>query len=158
MASVAVDVLEMRDRFVAVIVDARAALAEDHLVAACARNEIVEQHHLQIAAMDGELRHVVAGKAPGRFAVDELAEAIVEAIFARGHRDLGERVFEAERAEFARGMRQNVDADTDRLEFGRASNTRQAMPARCSIRPNVSPPMPAPMIKTSMRIDLPPPV
>ena len=94
-------------------------LAEDHLVGAGARDESVEQHHLQIAAMDGELRHVVAGKAPGRLAVDVLAEAIVETIFARGDRDLGQRLLQAERAQFARGMRQDVDADADRLELGR---------------------------------------
>ena len=33
---------------------------------------------------------------------------------------------------------------------GAASNTRQAMPARCSISPSVKPPMPAPMMMTSM--------
>ena len=94
----AVDILEMRDRLVAVMVDARAAPAEDHLVGAGARDEGIEQHHLQIAAMDGELRYVVAGKTAGRLAVDVLAEAIVEAIFARGDGDLGERVFQPERA------------------------------------------------------------
>src|SRR5262245_66059408 len=36
------------------------------------------------------------------------------------------------------------------LSSGAASKIRQAMPARCSIRPSVSPPMPAPIIKTSM--------
>ena len=69
--------------------------------------------------MDGELRHVVAGEAPGRFAIDELAEAIVETEFARDDRGLGERLFQAERAQFARGMRQDVDADADRFQFGR---------------------------------------
>ncbi len=115
----AVHVFKIRHRLIAVVVDARAAPAEHHLVGAGARDEGLEQHHLQVAAMDGELRHVVAGKAAGRLAVDELAEAVVEAIFARGDGDLGERIFETERAEFARGMRQDVDADADRLELGR---------------------------------------
>ncbi len=69
--------------------------------------------------MDGELRHVVAGEAAGRLAVDVLAEAIVEAEFARGDGDLGERILQTEPAQFARGMRQDVDADADRLELGR---------------------------------------
>ena len=37
------------------------------------------------------------------------------------------------------------------LSSGAASKTRQAMPARCSINPSVNPPMPAPMMSTSMR-------
>src|SRR5664280_3479980 len=36
------------------------------------------------------------------------------------------------------------------LSSGAASKMRQAMPARCSIRPSVNPPMPAPMMSTSM--------
>src|SRR6202140_1199445 len=94
----AVHVLEMRDRLAALIFDARAAPAEHHLVGAGARDESIEQHHLQIATMDGELRYVVAGKTARRLAVDVLAEAIVEAIFARGDGNLGERLFETERA------------------------------------------------------------
>ena len=94
----AVGVLEMRDGLAAFVIDPRAAPPQNHLVAARARDEGVEQYHLQIAAMDGELRHVVAGEAPGRLAVDVLAVAIVKAIFAGGDGDLGERVFQAERA------------------------------------------------------------
>src|SRR6478672_115925 len=40
------------------------------------------------------------------------------------------------------------------LSSGAASKTRQAMPARCSIRPKVNPPMPAPIIRTSMVTNL----
>src|SRR5581483_2244107 len=40
------------------------------------------------------------------------------------------------------------------LSSGAASKMRQAMPARCSISPSVRPPMPAPMIRTSMRVFL----
>ncbi len=115
----AVRILESGDRLVAVVVDARAAVTEDDLVGAGARLERLEQHHLQVAAMDGELRHVVAGEAAGRLAVDVLAEAVVEAVFARGHRHLGERLFQAESAQFARGMRQHVDADADLPDLGR---------------------------------------
>src|SRR5471032_2805968 len=101
----------MRDRLRPVIVDACAALAEQHLVGAGAFDKSLEQYHLQVAAMNGELRHVVTGKAAGRLAVDVLAEAIVETKFARGDGDLGERILQPERAEFARGMRQYIAAD-----------------------------------------------
>ena len=77
------------------------------------------ERRVQVAAMDGELRHVVAGKFPGWFRIDVLAVAVVEAVFACGNRDLGQRLFQAERAQFARGVRQDIDADTDRLEFRR---------------------------------------
>src|SRR5664280_3853048 len=94
----AVHILEMRDSLIAVIFDARAAPAEDHLVGAGACDEGVEQHHLQITAVDGELWHVIAGETPGRLAVDVLTEAVVETIFARGDGDLGERSFQPESA------------------------------------------------------------
>src|SRR6185437_3509156 len=114
----AVDVFEMRNRLTTFVVDPRAALAEDHLIGTRTRDKSVEQHHLQIAAVDGKLRHAVASKAPGRLAIDVLAEAIVKAIFARGDGDLGQRILQAEPAQLARGMRQDVDADADRLELG----------------------------------------
>jgi hypothetical protein len=53
-----------------------------------ARAERIEQHAMQVAAMDRELRPFVARIASGRLAVDELAEAVVETGFARGDRDL----------------------------------------------------------------------
>jgi hypothetical protein len=115
----AVCVDKMSDRFTALAVNARAAPTGDDFVGARARNEFVEQHHLQVAAMDGELRHVVAGETAGRLVVDKLAEAIVETIFARGDGDFCQSLFQAEPTEFARGMRQDIDADTDRLQFGR---------------------------------------
>src|SRR4029078_9729770 len=40
------------------------------------------------------------------------------------------------------------------VSSGAASKIRQAMPARCSIRPKVNPPMPAPIIRTSMVTNL----
>ena len=51
--------------------------------------------------MNRELRHIVAGKLSGRLAVDELAEAVVEAIFAGCDGDPGKRILESERAQFA---------------------------------------------------------
>ena len=87
----------------------------DDLIRTGTFEEGVKQGHLQVAAMNRELRHVIAGEAPGRLAVDELAEAVVEAIFARGDRDLAERILKSERHQFARGVRQDIDADADRL-------------------------------------------
>jgi hypothetical protein len=82
-----------------------------------------------------ELWHIVAGKLAGRLAVNVLTEAIVEAIFAGGDGGLCECILEPERTQLA-------------------SKMRHAIPARCSIRPSVSPPMPAPIIRTSMMLNL----
>src|SRR5439155_13438199 len=47
--------------------------------------ERIEQHALQVAAMDRILRRVVAGEAAKRLAVDQLTEAIEERRLARQH-------------------------------------------------------------------------
>ena len=68
--------------------------------------------------MNGELRHVIAGEAARGFAVNGLPEAVIEAIFPRGHRDFCQSIFKAERAQFARCVRQDVDPDANGLQFG----------------------------------------
>ena len=78
-----------------------------------------EQHHLQIAAVDVELRPVVAGVAAERLLVDELAEAVVEAGFERGDGDARQLVLEPEQRELAGRVRQEADADADRPDLGR---------------------------------------
>src|SRR6267143_6443750 len=47
----------------------------------------LEQHPLQVAAVDGELRPFVSGGAPERLPIDELPEAVEEHGLARLHRD-----------------------------------------------------------------------
>ena len=51
--------------------------------------------------------------------IDELAEAVVEAAFAIFDAGLEQFVAEAERAEFAHGMRQQRDADAEFLDLRR---------------------------------------
>ena len=45
-------------------------------IASRAFDESAEQRHLQIAAMNGKLRPLVAAKPSGRFSVDDLPEPI----------------------------------------------------------------------------------
>jgi len=47
----------------------------EEAIAPCACNKRLEQDHLQIAAMDRELRVVVAGRTPRRLLIDQLTEA-----------------------------------------------------------------------------------
>jgi hypothetical protein len=59
-----------------------------------------------------------------RLAIDELAEAVVEAAFTVLDTGGGERVADAERAEFTHGMRQQRDADAQGLDVRRALDGR----------------------------------
>src|ERR1700675_2448496 len=79
----------------------------------------LEQHHLQVAAMDGELRmSVTRGPAEG-LAINQLAEAIEEGRVLGGDRDPRQVRFKSERGQFPGGMRKQVDANSDRPDFGR---------------------------------------
>jgi len=69
--------------------------------------------------MDRQLRRVVAGPAAERLAVDELAEAVEERALARDDRDALELGEDAERFERGARVRQDVDADAERLQLGR---------------------------------------
>src|SRR6185312_197401 len=72
---------------------------------------------MQPAAMDADLRIVVAGKLPARLLVDELTEAVEEAAFPV--LDPGGEQFagDTERGEFAHRMRQQRDADAELPDF-----------------------------------------
>ena len=65
------------------LLDAQAALAELHRILAQPSPHGREQHLVQVGAMDGKLRPVVAGEAPERLLVDELAVTAVVAKLAR---------------------------------------------------------------------------
>jgi len=69
--------------------------------------------------MDRELRPWVARPAPQRLLIDELAEAVEKDTLGGLDRDARERRLQAELAEDLGGVRQQVDADADRLDLGR---------------------------------------
>ena len=70
-------------------------------------------HALQAAAMDRELRHVVAGIEAARLAPDFLAVAVEIVQFVGADRDGVEPVQQPEAGQFADRMRQRVDADAE---------------------------------------------
>src|SRR5262249_46497827 len=113
------NVLEMCNRFGSLMLDPSAPPASDDLVRSGPPHERVQQDHLQVAAMNGELRHVIAGETASWLAVNELAEPVVKAILARGYGHVRERLFEPKRTHLTRRVRQDIDAYPDRLEFGR---------------------------------------
>ena len=109
----------MRDGAIAFVLDAGAAPARDDAIRARTLDEGIEQHHLQVAAVNGKLRIFITGETPGRFGINELAEAVEETIFARGDGDFRQRILQPERHHFLRRMRQQIDADADGFQLRR---------------------------------------
>src|SRR5260370_38926255 len=77
-----------------------------------------EQDHLQIAAMDRELRMLVTRRAAQRLLIDQLAKAAKEGRVRGFDRDTCQRLLESERGKFFCGVREQIDADTDRPDLG----------------------------------------
>ena len=99
-------------------VDADAGVSGRHGVGAEPLLHRGQQHALQVAAMDRKLRCFVAGPAPGRLGVDELAEAVEEGGLAGRHGEALERLEDAQRAQLGARMRQDIDADAERQDLG----------------------------------------
>jgi hypothetical protein len=78
----------------------------------------VQQDHLQLAAMDGELRPGQAGMPPARIGPDRLAVAVGVAQLAGFDAGRGERRFEPEARQDAHRTSLNVDADAERPRLG----------------------------------------
>ena len=119
LAALRFHIVEVNDDARAVLIDLEAAMREPHGVAAQARSHRIEHHLVQVGAMDRKLRPVVAGEAAARLLVDELAVAAVEGELARLDGVRGQRLLQAELAQLAHGMRQQVDADAQRQHVGR---------------------------------------
>ena len=74
---------------------------------------------MQVRAVHRQLRPAVAGESAARLLEDELAEAVVEAQLPRLDRGPGELFLQAELGELAHAVRQQVDADPERLDLRR---------------------------------------
>jgi len=97
---------------------ARAAAVADHAVGAQASERLFEQHSLQIAAVDRELRPVVARMLARGFLKDQLAVFGEEDRLLRAHTHRVELRQQAEFGQLAHRMRQQVHAHAQGLEFG----------------------------------------
>ena len=86
------------------------------------------QHGVQPAAMDGELRHVVAGVQASRLRPDRLPEMVGIGQLPRPYADRVQTGQQIQGREFADRMRQRIDADTQ----GSSSRRRPPAPdSRC---------------------------
>ncbi len=79
----------------------------------------VEQHLVQVGAVDRNVRPLVAGGHPPRLAVDELAVAGEERVVLRLAGDRDERVLQPQRAQLLDRVRPEIDADAERVDFRR---------------------------------------
>ena len=106
---------EARRDLAALLLEARDAPAE--LDAPRAQHPLggAIEDHLQLAAMDGELRPRQAGMAAARIGPDRLAMAVGVAQLARLDGGGGQRRLQAEAREDAHGARLDVDADAERF-------------------------------------------
>ena len=96
------------------------------------RQHRVEQHLVQIGAVDRKVRPLMAGRQPPRLAVDKLAVAREEGVILRLAGDRGERILQAERAQFLDRMRSEIDADAERTDLRRRlENSDSAGHAGC---------------------------
>ena len=85
--------------------------AGDHRLGAGAFDKCIKEKFLQPAAVDGELRHLMAGMHAAQLGPDFLSGfgEIGQATGTQSH--LVERAEKAKRLKLADGMRQNIDAD-----------------------------------------------
>src|SRR5439155_16707593 len=73
----------------------------------------VEQHAMQLAAMDAQLGIFVARVAPARLLVDELAVPVEEGALLVLDRHLAQALLQAERRQLAHAVGQQRDADAE---------------------------------------------
>src|SRR5471032_3324578 len=114
-AAVAVD--EAGEDLAALLLERRDAAAEPDLVRAQDLLRGLEQDHLQLAAMNRELRPRQAGVAAARIGPDRLAVAVGVAQLARLDAGRGQCRLHAEARQDAHGARLDVDADAQRTEL-----------------------------------------
>src|SRR5271163_4674079 len=106
----------MQDDAVIVLLDADTVMVGENAVGAGAALESFEEHHLQVAAMNRELRIVVTGRAPERLFINQLPEAVEEGSVLGLDRHARQISLKAERGKFLGGVRQEIHADADRAD------------------------------------------
>ena len=106
------------DDLAALLLEASDAPAEADPFLAQHRTRRLEQDHLQLAAMDRELRPRQSGMAAARVGPDRLAVPVGVAQLARLDAGCRQRRLEPEACEDPNGAGLDVDADAERLELG----------------------------------------
>ena len=103
----------------AVLLDGDAAMAGDEILRSDPLSRCLHQDLMQLGAVDRQVRPLVSGShAPG-LAVDELAVLGEEGVVLRLAAPRAQLVLQAERAQFLDGVRAEIDADAERLDFRR---------------------------------------
>ena len=92
---------------------------------------------------------IVSGGAAERLLIDQLAEAVEEGRIFRRDRNPRQIGFQTKGGKLLGGVRQKVDADADRADFGRGLEYAAGNPGRMQRKTKVKPPMPPPTIRMS---------
>src|SRR5205085_8002168 len=96
-----------------VLAEAAETMTGMEMCLADTRAHRVIDHALQPPAMDGELRHIIAGVGAARLAPDLLAEAVgVDELMGPDRRRI-EPLEQTERGQLLDRMRQRIDADAE---------------------------------------------
>src|SRR5882757_9315863 len=95
-----VPVSEMRRNAFCILVEVHEASAGDNVLFANLMLEGIEKGHLKVAAVDRELRLVVACEPAKRFSINTLTEAIEECRLLRGHCSTFEGTQETQRSQY----------------------------------------------------------
>ena len=101
------------------LVDPHACAAELDGVSSQSLVDDLEQRLMQIGAMDREMRPGVPGVAPASLLEDKLAVLVVPDEFLRLDAAAADAGLDAQLREAAHRMRQQIDADAERLELAR---------------------------------------
>ena len=111
---------EMGGRTTFVLLNADAFAIGDHRILAEPFLHGFVEDDVQVAAMDTDFRKGISGEFSALLAIDQLPEPVQEVALAVFDARLEQRVAQAERTEFGHGMRQQRDADAERLDLRRA--------------------------------------
>ena len=92
-----------------ILIDAFATLVQQNAVLSQSLPHGVDQYLMQVAAMDRQLRPVIAGGTAAWLLADELTEAVVVGHFLGGDCDILQRLTDAQLGQLAHGVRLQID-------------------------------------------------
>ena len=101
-----------------ILIDAFATLVQQNAVLSQSLPHGVDQYLMQVAAMDRQLRPVIAGGTAAWLLADELTEAVVVGHLLGGDCHILQQLAETEFGQLAHGMWLQIDADTEPAQIG----------------------------------------
>ncbi len=129
-APVAAAIDDAHEHAVVCLLEPADGMTAAHAIGAQAFGRHPQEQHLQLAAVDRELRVVVAGADAARLRPDALSVPVVVRELGGLDRGRGERVLQPEAGQHPDGVGQQVDADAERPDLARRLDDRRVDAAR----------------------------